>query len=42
MGWFIKMKLWFTAHGSKVSVYNIKEEKVEQLFGAGQDFTHLI
>lgn len=36
-------KLWFTAQGSKsVVLYDIKQDKVEQVFGTGQDFTHLI
>lgn len=40
---YLNDKLWFTAQGSKVvGVYNINENKVEQVFGTGQDFTHLI
>ncbi|KFF04111.1 beta-propeller fold lactonase family protein [Flavobacterium reichenbachii] len=36
-------KLWFTAQGSKsVVLYDIKEKKIDQVFGTGQDFTHLI
>lgn len=36
-------KLWFTAQGSKsVVLYDTKEDKIEQVFGTGQDFTHLI
>ncbi len=36
-------KLWFTAQGSKsVVIYNTKEDQVEQVFGTGQDFTHLL
>lgn len=36
-------KLWFTAQGSKaVALYNCKSDSVEQVFGTGQDFTHLI
>ncbi|KUJ60765.1 hypothetical protein AR687_15245 [Flavobacteriaceae bacterium CRH] len=36
-------KLWFTAQGSKsVVLYDIKENKIDQVFGTGQDFTHLI
>lgn len=36
-------KLWFTAQGSKsVVLYDIKQDKVDQVFGTGQDFTHLI
>lgn len=36
-------QLWYTAQGSKaVAVYDIKHQKVEQVFGTGQDFTHLI
>ncbi|MNK30509.1 hypothetical protein D3C87_489280 [compost metagenome] len=36
-------KLWFTAQGSKsVAVYNTTTDKIEQVFGTGQDFTHLL
>ncbi|WP_447642764.1 MULTISPECIES: YncE family protein [Chitinophagaceae] len=36
-------RLWFTAQGSKVvGVYNVKDDKVVQVLGTGQDFTHLI
>lgn len=36
-------KLWFTAQGSKsVVLYDIKALKFDQVFGTGQDFTHLI
>lgn len=40
---YLDNKLWFTAQGSKiVAVYDIKKDSVEQVFGTGQDFTHLI
>jgi len=36
-------KLWFTAQGSKsVAVYNTITNQIEQVFGTGQDFTHLL
>lgn len=36
-------KLWVTAQGAKsVVLYDTKEGEVEQVFGTGQDFTHLI
>jgi len=36
-------RLWFTAQGSKaVAVYDLNVKKVTQVFGTGQDFTHLI
>ena len=36
-------ELWFTAQGSKaVAVYDLQTNKVAQVFGTGQDFTHLI
>lgn len=36
-------RLWFTAQGSKaVAIYDVKQEKVTDVFGTGQDFTHLI
>lgn len=36
-------KLWFTAQGSKsVVLYDAKREKMEQIFGTGENFTHLI
>jgi DNA-binding beta-propeller fold protein YncE len=38
-----KDKLWFTAQGSKsVAIYNTKEDQIKQVFGTGQDFTHLL
>lgn len=40
---FLKGQLWFTAQGSKaVAVYDILKQKVVQVFGTGQNFTHLI
>lgn len=40
---FQNEKLWFTAQGSKsVVLYDLKNDKFEQVFGTGQDFTHLI
>ena len=36
-------QLWFTAQGSKaVAVYDINKNQTEQIFGTGQDFTHLL
>lgn len=36
-------KLWFTAQGSKVvGIYDTENEKVESVFGTGEDFTHLL
>ena len=36
-------QLWFTAQGSKaVAVYDIHKNQTEQIFGTGQDFTHLL
>lgn len=36
-------KLWFTAQGSKaVAVYDLNSNVIEQVFGTGQDFTHLL
>ncbi|MCB9034597.1 MAG: YncE family protein [Chitinophagales bacterium] len=36
-------KLWITAQGSKVvGLYDIENDVFEQVFGTGQDFTHLI
>lgn len=36
-------KLWVTAQGSKSVVkYNLQSRKAENVFGTGQDFTHLI
>ncbi len=40
---YLEDKLWFTAQGSKaVAVYDTKTSKIEQVFGTGQDFTHMI
>lgn len=36
-------QLWFTAQGSKVvCTYDLREDKVSQVFGTGQDFTHML
>ena len=36
-------RLWYTAQGSKsVVVYDTKSGKTQEVFGTGQDFTHLI
>ena len=40
---YLDDKLWFTVQGSKaVAVYDINTNKIEQVLGTGQDFTHLI
>lgn len=40
---YVNEMLWFTAQGSKsVAVFDPKENKVTQVFGTGQDFTHLL
>ncbi|WP_026991828.1 YncE family protein [Flavobacterium subsaxonicum] len=40
---YLNNKLWFTAQGSKsVAVYNTQKDSIEQVFGTGQDFTHLL
>ncbi|WP_254562196.1 YncE family protein [Dyadobacter diqingensis] len=40
---YLNEKLWFTAQGSKsVAVFDTRENKIAQVFGTGQDFTHLL
>ena len=40
---FVQGKLWFTAQGAKaVAVYDPQENKMTDVFGTGQDFTHLL
>ncbi len=36
-------ELWFTAQGSKaVGIYDLNSMKIKDVFGTGQDFTHLL
>jgi hypothetical protein len=40
---YLNDKLWFTAQGSKiVGVYDIRQKTMVEVFGTGQDFTHLL
>ncbi|MFP9114449.1 YncE family protein [Flavobacterium sp. RHBU_3] len=40
---YLNDQLWFTAQGSKaVGIYDIKANTVTEVFGTGQDFTHLL
>jgi DNA-binding beta-propeller fold protein YncE len=40
---YLNNQLWFTAQGSKsVVVYDITKNEFEEVFGTGQDFTHLL
>jgi len=40
---YLNNKLWFTAQGSKaVGIFDINSNNITQVFGTGQDFTHLL